>query len=386
MTGRTFERLLVLRRDDSDPTGKAAWWAQCDCGSPEVSVAGRSLTAGLTKSCGCLRRELTSQRCLIDLTGHQFGRLMVVRRDGSKQRKATWRVQCDCGSPEFSVVGSSLVRGLTESCGCLHRALVSQRLTINLAGRTFGRLKVLRRDGSDQHGDARWLVKCDCGTEFSVVSASLMRGATESCGCLRREVISQLSTTDLTGRTFGRLQVLRRDGSYHGGKNARSIQAKWRVKCDCGSPELSVVGSHLISGHTKSCGCLNREITAARNLKQHLQGTSEDGVLYVIGLTNAKERFLKVGFAEDLDTRFKEYHHLGYNLRTIHAIFGPKPFLLHLEGFIHGRDDSGKRSPFAHWKYRPAKKFGGYTECFKESARLDLCEFLDDCNESDGRL
>lgn len=32
----------------------------------------------------------------------------------------------------------------------------------------------------------------------------------------------------------------------------------WHCKCDCGN-ECDVIGSHLISGHTKSCGCYQKE-------------------------------------------------------------------------------------------------------------------------------
>ena len=32
----------------------------------------------------------------------------------------------------------------------------------------------------------------------------------------------------------------------------------WHCKCDCGN-ECDVIGSHLTSGHTKSCGCYQKE-------------------------------------------------------------------------------------------------------------------------------
>lgn len=54
-TGKRYGRLLV--------TGKAPkkdhrvhWVCKCDCGNT-VIVAGTNLTRGLTKSCGCLRKE-----------------------------------------------------------------------------------------------------------------------------------------------------------------------------------------------------------------------------------------------------------------------------------------------------------------------------------------
>lgn len=52
------------------------------------------------------------------------------------------------------------------------------------------------------------------------------------------------------GQTFGRLFVTHR----YNYKN-KSDQLQYLCKCSCGK-ELYVTASHLISGHTKSCGCL----------------------------------------------------------------------------------------------------------------------------------
>lgn len=55
---------------------------------------------------------------LVDLTGQRFGRLQVLCREGSnKYKKATWRCKCDCGN-EKVVIGSKLLIGETQSCGC----------------------------------------------------------------------------------------------------------------------------------------------------------------------------------------------------------------------------------------------------------------------------
>src|SRR5271166_3927117 len=57
---------------------------------------------------------------LQDLTNRRFGRLFVLRRaeKNSAWQKVTWWVRCDCGK-ELPVVGASLRRRLTLSCGCL---------------------------------------------------------------------------------------------------------------------------------------------------------------------------------------------------------------------------------------------------------------------------
>lgn len=60
---------------------------------------------------------------------------------------------------------------------------------------------------------------------------------------------------DITGQRFGRLTVL----SEHPKRYRTSVQ--WVCRCDCGS-ETIVVGNKLRNGHTKSCGCLQKERTS----------------------------------------------------------------------------------------------------------------------------
>ena len=55
LTGKRFGRLLVISRA-GQKGGHAAWLCKCECGS-DTTVAGRYLTTGKTKSCGCLHKE-----------------------------------------------------------------------------------------------------------------------------------------------------------------------------------------------------------------------------------------------------------------------------------------------------------------------------------------
>ena len=55
----------------------------------------------------------------IDLTGHRFGRLVVIREYGrAKDRQVTWLCRCDCGR-EVVVKAGNLCSENTQSCGCL---------------------------------------------------------------------------------------------------------------------------------------------------------------------------------------------------------------------------------------------------------------------------
>lgn len=71
---------------------------------------------------------------------------------------------------------------------------------------------------------------------------------------------------DLTGKRFGKLTVISRCKDYTSPKGKTYVQ--WLCQCDCGN-KTKVTTSNL-KGHTKSCGCLNRENTIKRNLTHNL--------------------------------------------------------------------------------------------------------------------
>lgn len=52
-------------------------------------------------------------------------------------------------------------------------------------GQRFGRLTVVKFDGRNKHGQARWLCQCDCGNKTTVQGFELTIAGTKSCGCLK---------------------------------------------------------------------------------------------------------------------------------------------------------------------------------------------------------
>jgi hypothetical protein len=59
LVGMKFGRLLVV--ESSRRNGILAWKCRCDCGGTTVVITKR-LKSGYIRSCGCLRREVTSKR------------------------------------------------------------------------------------------------------------------------------------------------------------------------------------------------------------------------------------------------------------------------------------------------------------------------------------
>lgn len=62
----------------------------------------------------------------------------------------------------------------------------------------------------------------------------------------------QANRRDLCGQRFGKLTVIRR---VEGTQSNRARADSWLCRCDCGN-ESVVLGSNLVRGHTKSCGCI----------------------------------------------------------------------------------------------------------------------------------
>lgn len=81
---------------------------------------------------------------------------------------------------------------------------------------------------------------------------------------------------DLTGKEFGRLKVLER------AENNKWGQIQWLCRCNCDGKEVIKTGSTLKSGHTKSCGCLNKEIVSKLKQKYNTYDLSGE---YGIGWT-----------------------------------------------------------------------------------------------------
>lgn len=121
----------------------------------------------------------------------------------------------------------------------------------DLVGARFGRWSVVA-PASKRGTKKYYLCKCDCGTEREVYINSLKNGASQSCGCLFRELSAARRTVDLKGRVFGRLHPVERVGQNRWGDHI------WRCACDCGGECFSTTHD-MRSGHTKSCGCLNLE-------------------------------------------------------------------------------------------------------------------------------
>lgn len=132
--------------------------------------------------------------------------------------------------------------------------MLSEKSRFDICRRRFGKLVVVERI-SGQNSKAMWQCRCDCGTVKNVSYHCLVSGATKSCGCSRAEAKSK----DLSGMRFGRLTAIEATGDRQNGCRL------WRCRCVCGR-ETIVTSNALLSGNTKSCGCLSVEVKRAASM------------------------------------------------------------------------------------------------------------------------
>jgi hypothetical protein len=130
---------------------------------------------------------------------------------------------------------------------------------IDLTGKRFGKLTVIKQDLSKIGGAAYWICKCDCGKTKSIRGDGLRNGTVINCGCEKKKKI--FKNLDMVGKRFGRLTVLERDMSKPSG---RGYSSYWVCKCDCGKIK-TISQSCLSQGKTKSCGCLRSEKVSKKN-------------------------------------------------------------------------------------------------------------------------
>lgn len=91
LTGQKFGSLTVIERANIPKPG-TYWRCKCNCGKEKI-IYGASLKKGLTKSCGHCCEKFKE-----DITGQRFGRLVAMYRVKDNGSKTKWVCQCDCGN------------------------------------------------------------------------------------------------------------------------------------------------------------------------------------------------------------------------------------------------------------------------------------------------
>lgn len=131
----------------------------------------------------------------------------------------------------------------------------------NLMGKEFGRLTVINYEGRNSKNQHIWKCECSCTKTKIVSSRCLMGGNTKSCGCLQND----WPQYELEGKMFDRWKVISRTTATTG-KRGRTY---WLCECQCENKILREVKENsLLTGISKSCGCINKEKQKEKNQKR----------------------------------------------------------------------------------------------------------------------
>lgn len=176
-----------------------------------------------------------------DLTGNQYGDLLVLKFSKSFNHNRLWLCKCSCGNICEKSSDQLSAKNTAKHCGCKTKPA-------NLIGRRFGKLVVLEQV-KNYRGSLAWKCRCDCGNEIIQETSALtyIRKITNntntlSCGCSRG-----VYGIDLTGKRFGKLVVIEALPSNKRNK-------KWKCQCDCGNITTPTT-SALIKNKSAGCGC-----------------------------------------------------------------------------------------------------------------------------------
>lgn len=187
----------------------------------------------------------------INIVGKKIGRLLVTEMRygvliGTKKRTCCI-CKCDCGN-EILTTLDSITSGGKTSCRCDTSEKRAVKNRKDLTDLKFGRLTVLEMDYSRRPTMA--VCRCECGNIISVRAAQLSCGKTQSCGCLRKDRVAEVTTKDWFGviSTYGIKFIKRKD---------KNKQGQWLWECECGlcGNHFVALPAKIMNGHITSCGC-----------------------------------------------------------------------------------------------------------------------------------
>jgi len=121
-----------------------------------------------------------------------------------------------------------------------------QKLSKNktdLTNQRFGKLIAIKPIGKDKYGQIQWQCRCDCGNIITTPTAyNLMKGAAKSCGCLQKELVTNLG---------------KKNGLPYGDAPLHKLYSNYLKKAKIGNREFALTREqfkYLTSGICYYCG------------------------------------------------------------------------------------------------------------------------------------
>lgn len=137
----------------------------------------------------------------VNITGQKFGRLTAIKRCPTRAMASYWVFQCDCGYTgtfERRKVMDGM-RTCCDACKKLKVKLVPGH-AIDLTGKKFNSLTVIKRAEVIGASGAMWECRCDCGETRIAKAHSLTNSITKSCHKCARSKFKAKRKVDFGGR------------------------------------------------------------------------------------------------------------------------------------------------------------------------------------------
>ena len=140
----------------------------------------------------------------------------------------------------------------------------------SILNNTYGKLTVIEEIYGEKSKSGKpktyCRCSCECGNEVIRSRDTLLARKTPSCGCARAEINRKVRGKEVVGNKYGKLTVVENIWA--------EPRTKLRCICECGKEYIGIK-TQILSGKTKSCGCLKREASNKRNWSGYV---SEFGV------------------------------------------------------------------------------------------------------------
>lgn len=119
--------------------------------------------------------------------GDRVGKLTLSQEKRESSRKYFW-CHCECGNEKW--IRADHLKKSIVSCGCYNKEKNFFK-AVDMTGKRFGKLLVIRNTGKKKGNSIIWECKCDCGNMIELTQQVLEKGSTKSCGCLKRSIMKE---------------------------------------------------------------------------------------------------------------------------------------------------------------------------------------------------
>ena len=238
ISGQHINNLTILYRGPNleDAKKRPRYVCKCDCGA-YCCIKSENITSITrpTRTCGhCDSFKLSQKK---EINGFNILNTFINEKDNNKE---CCTLQCQKCGYIFYPRKTDLYDNAARKIYCAKCNSLKTTNNFNI-GDKVGELTLLSFKVNEDNC-IRWECECSCGKKLYLKSTELNNRRT--CG-------NHFNPKDIEGKVFNNFTVLKALNFHKGGNRYYSC------KCNCGNI-FETGRNNILSGHTKSCGCLNK--------------------------------------------------------------------------------------------------------------------------------